>query len=340
MNIAILDDYQDVVRHLACFELLQGHDIKVFNNSAVGIGQLAIRLASFDVLVLNRERTALPRVLLKKLPKLKLIAQTGKVSGHIDVDAASELGITIVEGIGDPTAPAELTWALIMASSRKITQYATNLQDGLWQTASTNPLNNGLGRILKHRTLGIWGYGKIGKIVAGYGKAFGMQVWIWGSDTARAEAQQDGYQTAISKEIFFSQSDIISLHLRLSDLSRGMITVDDLALMKADALLVNTSRAELLQTGALEIALKQGHPGFAAIDVFESEPVAMQNPLLHMENVLATPHLGYVEQTSYELYFRAAFQHILDFANGNSTHVLHPMTQAVECHNLNIEGQT
>lgn len=321
MNIAILDDYQDVVRHLPCFELLQGHQIKVFNNSAVGIGQLAIRLVPFDVLVLNRERTAFPKALLKKLPKLKLIAQTGRVSGHIDVDAATELGIAIVEGIGDPTAPAELTWALIMASSRKINQYAANLRDGLWQTASTNSLHNGLGRTLKNRTLGIWGYGKIGKIVAGYGKAFGMQVWIWGSATARAEAQQDGYQTAISKEIFFSQSDIISLHLRLSDRSRGIITEDDLVLMKADALLVNTSRAELLQAGALEIALNRGRPGFAAIDVFESEPVAKQNPLLQMKNVLATPHLGYVEQSSYELYFHAAFQHIVDFANGNPTHV-------------------
>jgi D-3-phosphoglycerate dehydrogenase len=328
MNIAILDDYQDVVRHLPCFELLQGHDIKVFNNSAVGTGQLAIRLASFDVLVLNRERTALPRALLKKLPKLKLIAQTGKVSGHIDVDTATELGITIVEGGGDPTAPAELTWALIMTSSRKIKQYANNLQDGLWQTASTITANNGLGRALKHRMLGIWGYGKIGKIVAGYGRAFGMQVWIWGSDASRAEAQQDGYQIAMSKESFFSESDIISLHLRLSDRSREIVTANDLALMKTDALLVNTSRAELLKAGALEIALKQGRPGFAAIDVFESEPVAKQNPLVHMENVLATPHLGYVEQTSYELYFRAAFQNILDYANGNPRNVLNPISKA------------
>ena len=324
MKIAILDDYQDVVRHLPCFKLIQEHDVKVFTNSAVGIGQLAIRLAPFDVLVLNRERTTLPRVLLKKLPKLKLIAQTGKVSGHIDVLAATELGITIVEGIGDPTAPAELTWALIMASSRKINQYSSNLQDGLWQISSMNPTNNSLGRVLKQRTLGIWGYGRIGKIVAGYGKAFGMQIWVWGSAASRAQAQQDGYQIAISKEVFFAQSDIISLHLRLSDDSRGIVNANDLALMKSDSLFVNTSRAELVETGALEAALHLGHPGFAALDVFETEPVAKQNPLLQMENVLATPHLGYVEETSYELYFRAAFENILDFANGNPSNVLNP----------------
>ena len=324
MKIAILDDYQDVVRHLPCFELLQGHDIKIFNNSAVGIGQLAIRLADFDVLVLNRERTTLTKALLKKLPKLKLIAQTGKVSGHIDVFAATELGITIVEGIGNPTAPAELTWALIMASSRKINQYAGNLRDGLWQIASTIPANNGLGRVLKQRTLGIWGYGRIGKIVAGYGKAFGMHILVWGSDASRAQAEQDGFQIATSKDVFFAQSDIISLHLRLSDATHGIVTANDLALMKSDALFVNTSRAELLQTGALEMALTLGHPGFAAIDVFEAEPVSKLNPLLQMENVLATPHLGYVEQASYELYFRAAFQNILDFANGNPKNVLNP----------------
>lgn len=336
MKIAILDDYQDVVRHLPCFSLLQGHEIKVFNSGAVGIGQLAIRLAPFDVLVLNRERTTLPKVLLKKLPKLKLIAQTGKVSGHIDVAAATELGITILEGAGDPTAPAELTWALILASSRKITQYAGNLQDGLWQTASTNA-HNGLGRVLKQRTLGIWGYGKIGKIVAGYGKAFGMRVLIWGSEPSRIQAQQDGYRSAISKEVFFSESDVISVHLRLSDASRGLVTGADLALMKTDALFVNTSRSELVQAGALEVALNQGRPGFAAVDVFETEPVSKQNPLLHMENVLATPHLGYVEQASYELYFRAAFQHILDFSNGSLDKAMGKSDKSISS---NIEGQT
>lgn len=324
MKIAILDDYQDAVRQLPCFALLHEHEVKVFNSSAVGTGQLAIRLAPFDALVLIRERTALPRALLQKLPGLKLIAQTGKVAGHIDVEAATELGIVIAEGVGDPTAPAELSWALIMASSRKIAQYSANLRDGLWQMASITPARNGLGRVLKRRTLGIWGYGKIGKLVAGYGSAFGMQVLVWGSAASRARAQQDGYQIAVSKEAFFSESDIISLHLRLSDATRHMVTAADLGLMKPDALLVNTSRAELVQAGALEAALTQGRPGFAALDVFEAEPLPLLHPLLRMENVLATPHLGYVEQDSYEMYCRAAFQNILDFAGGRPGNVLNP----------------
>ncbi|MDO8702868.1 MAG: D-2-hydroxyacid dehydrogenase family protein [Undibacterium sp.] len=324
MKIAILDDYQDAVRQLPCFALLQEHEVKVFNSSAVGIGQLAIRLASFDALVLIRERTALPRALLQKLPRLKLISQTGKVAGHIDVTAATELGIAIVEGVGDPTSTAELTWALIMASSRKIPQYSANLRDGLWQMASISPQRNGLGRVLKRRTLGIWGYGKIGKLLAGYGKAFGMQVVIWGGAASRAQAQQDGYQAAISREAFFSESDIISLHLRLNDATRHIVSAADLRLMKPDALFVNTSRAELVQAGTLESALQQGHPGFAALDVFETEPLLVHHPLLRMENVLATPHLGYVEQDSYEIVFRAAFQNILDFANGTPGNVLNP----------------
>ena len=325
MKIAILDDYQDVVRQLNCFELLHEHEVKIFTSRAVGTGQLAIRLAPFDALVLIRERTVLSKALLNKLPNLKLIAQTGKVAGHIDLATANERGITIVEGVGDPTAPAELTWALIMASSRKITQYAANLKDSLWQLASTQPEHNKLGRVLKRRTLGIWGYGKIGKLIAGYGKAFGMHVLIWGRDASRNQAVQDGYQAAVSAEAFFAESDIISLHLRLNEITRGIVTSDYLALMKSDALFVNTSRAELVQTDALVAALNRGRPGFAALDVFETEPLPAQHPLLRMENVLATPHLGYVEQDSYELYFRAAFQNVLDFNKGAPKNVLHPV---------------
>lgn len=324
MKIAILDDYQDAVRHLSCFDLLQGHEVKIFNSSAVGVGQLAIRLAPFDALVLIRERTVLSKALLAKLPNLKLISQTGKVAGHIDIAAATERGIKIVEGIGDPTAPAELTWALIMAASRQIPHYANNLQHSLWQTASIDPTRNRLGRVLKNRTLGIWGYGKIGKMIAGFGKAFGMQVMVWGREPSRLQAQQDGYQTAMSKEAFFAECDVLSLHLRLNDVTRGIVTPADLALMKPDALFVNTSRAELVASGALEAALPLGRPGFAAIDVFETEPVPAKHPLLQMENVLATPHLGYVEQDSYEIYFRTAFQNIVDFANGTPKNVLNP----------------
>ncbi|WP_292933092.1 D-2-hydroxyacid dehydrogenase family protein [Noviherbaspirillum sp.] len=324
MKVAILDDYQDCVRNLDCFSLLAGHEVRVFTNSARGIGQLAVRLAEFDALVLIRERTRLSAALLNKLPKLKLISQTGKVSGHVDVQAATERGITIVEGVGDPTAPAELTWALIMAASRKIPQYAANLRDGLWQTASINPELNTLGRVLKGRTLGIWGYGRIGRLVAGYARAFGMQVMVWGSEASRTAASSHGHAAAPSRERFFEEADVLTLHLRLSDATRNLVTEADLARMRPDALFVNTSRAELVAAGALEAALQRGRPGLAALDVFESEPLPADAPLLRIPTVLATPHLGYVEKDSYELYFRAAFQNVVDFANGTPKNVLNP----------------
>lgn len=328
MKIAILDDYQDCVRGLDCFTLLEGHEVKVFTNSARGVGQLAIRLADFDALVLIRERTEFSRQLLRKLPKLKLISQTGKVSGHIDVAAATECGIMIVKGVGDPTAPAELTWALIMAASRKIPQYVAHLKDGVWQTASMRPECNGLGTVLKGKKLGIWGYGKIGRMIAGYGKAFGMQVVIWGRDASREQAVNDGYQAAQSRDAFFSDMDVISMHLRLNDATTGIVTAEDLACMKSSALFVNTSRAELVAAGALETALQQGRPGYAALDVFETEPLPAGSLLLRMENVLATPHLGYAEKDSYEVYFRAAFQNVVDFANGAPKNVLNPESQS------------
>lgn len=324
MKIAVLDDYQDCVRRLDCFSLLEGHDVKVFTNSAKGVLQLAVRLKEFDALVLIRERTAFSRQLLDKLPNLKLISQTGKVSGHIDVEAATARRIAIAEGAGDPTAPAELTWALIMAASRKIPQYAANLREGLWQTASINPELNTLGTALKGRTLAIWGYGRIGRIVAGYGKAFGMQVLVWASDASRDVAARDGCRVAISKEALFEDADVLTLHLRLNDATRGIVTETDLARMKPSALFVNTSRAELLAAGALEAALHRGRPGFAAVDVFESEPLAPGASLLRIPTVLATPHIGYVEKDSYELYFRAAFQNILDFAHGSPKNILNP----------------
>jgi D-3-phosphoglycerate dehydrogenase len=329
MKIAILDDFQDAVRQLDCFQLLDGHEVKVFTNSTRGLGQLAIRLAQFDALVLIRERTAFPRGLLAKLPNLKLISQTGKLAGHVDVAAATEHGVAIAEGIGSPVAPAELTWALIMAASRKIVPYANNLKQGLWQTASINPELNGLGRTLKGRTLAIWGYGKIGRMVAGYGKAFGMQVMVWGSETSRAAAVADGYQAAPSREAFFEQADVLSLHLRLNDATRGIVTADDLARMRRDALFVNTSRAELVAENALEEALHRGRPGYAALDVFTSEPLPAESPLLKIPTELATPHLGYVEKDSYELYFRVAFENVVNFANGKPTNILNPEALAI-----------
>jgi D-3-phosphoglycerate dehydrogenase len=322
MKIAILDDYQDAVRGLDCFRLLDGHEVKVFTNSARGVGQLAVRLAPFDALVLIRERTALPRAVLAKLPNLKLISQTGKVSGHVDVAAATEHGIAIAEGVSSPVAPAELTWALVMAASRRIVPYASNLKDGLWQTASVNPQLNGLGRSLKGRTLALWSYGKIGKLVAGYGKAFGMRVLVWGSEQSRSAAQADGFDAAASREALFEQADVLSLHIRLADATRGIVTAGDLARMKPDALFVNTSRAELVQPGALEAALRAGRPGWAALDVFTDEPLAADAELLRIPTVLATPHLGYVEKDSYEMYFRAAFENVVNFATGQPSNIL------------------
>jgi D-3-phosphoglycerate dehydrogenase len=324
MKIAILDDYQDAVRQLDCFSLLDGHEVKVFASSSRGLGQLAIRLAPYDALVLIRERTAFPRALLSKLPNLKLISQTGKLAGHVDVEAATEHGVAIAEGVGSPVAPAELTWALIMAASRKIVPYANNLKQGLWQTASINPELNGLGRTLKGRTLAIWGYGKIGRMVAGYGKAFGMQILVWGSETSRAAAAADGFQAASTREAFFEQADVLSLHLRLNPATRGIVTAEDLGRMKADALFVNTSRAELVAESALEEALQRGRPGYAALDVFTDEPLPADSPLLKIPTVLATPHLGYVEKDSYELYFRVAFENVVNFANGKPTNILNP----------------
>jgi D-3-phosphoglycerate dehydrogenase len=319
-----LDDYQDAVRGLSCFRLLDGHEVKVFTHAARGLGQLVARLAPFDALVLIRERTVFPAPLLARLPNLKLISQTGKVSGHIDVAAATEHGIAIAEGIGSPVAPSELTWALIMAASRKIVPYASNLKEGLWQTASINPVLNGLGRSLRGRTLAIWGYGKIGQLVAGYARAFGMRVLVWGSEGSRQKAVADGFEAAASREALFAQADVLTLHLRLGDATRGIVKAEDFARMKPDALFVNTSRAELVEEGALEQALRAGRPGYAALDVFTNEPLRPDSPLLRIPTVLATPHLGYVEQDSYEIYFQTAFENVVRFAAGQPDNILNP----------------
>ena len=328
MNIIILDDYQDAVRKLRCAARLEPYNAKVFTNTVKGIGQLSVRLRDADVLVLIRERTHFPRALLEKLPRLKLISQTGRVGSHIDLDACTRLGIAVAEGVGSPVAPAELTWALIMAAMRRLPQYIGNLKHGAWQQAglkaASMPPNFGLGVVLKGRTLGIWGYGKIGQIVAGYGRAFGMQVQVWGSEASRAKAVADGYRAAESREAFFASSDVLSLHLRLTDATRGLVTAADLALMQPTALFVNTSRAELVAEHALVAALNRGRPGMAAVDVFESEPILQGHPLLRLENAVCTPHIGYVEQDSYELYFGAAFDNVVNFVQQNPTNIVNP----------------
>lgn len=328
MNIIILDDYQDAVRKLRCAVRLEPYNAKVFTNTVKGIGQLAVRLRDAEVLVLIRERTHFPRALLEKLPKLRLLVQTGKVGSHIDVATCTRLGIAVAEGTGSPVAAAELTWALIMAAMRRLPQYIGNLKHGAWQQsglkAASMPPNFGLGLVLRGRTLGIWGYGKIGQIVAGYGRAFGMQVRVWGSEASRARAVADGYAASTSRDDFFEQCDVLTVHLRLNDSTRALIKLDDLARMKPTALFVNTSRAELVEENALVSALNKGRPGLAAIDVFEAEPILQGHPMLRMENAICTPHIGYVEQDSYELYFGAAFDNVINFVRNEPSNIVNP----------------
>jgi len=328
MNIIILDDYQDAVRKLRCASKLEHLNAKVFTNTVKGIGQLSVRLRDADVLVLIRERTAFPRALLEKLPRLKLIAQTGRVGPHIDLEAATRLGIAVAEGVGDPTAPAELTWALIMASMRRLPQYIGNLKHGAWQQsglkAASMPPNFGIGMVLRGKTLGVWGYGRIGQLVAGYGRAFGMHVTVWGSEASREKARADGHVPAPSKEAFFEACDVLSLHLRLVEATRGIVRLDDLHRMKPTALFVNTSRAELVEDGALVSALNKGRPGMGAVDVYESEPILQGTPLLRLENAVCTPHIGYVELDSYEMYFSAAFDNVVNFVAGQPTNIVNP----------------
>jgi D-3-phosphoglycerate dehydrogenase len=333
-NIIILDDYQDAVRKLRCASVLEPYNAKVFTNTVKGIGQLSVRLRDADVLVLIRERTHFPRQLLEKLPRLKLISQTGRVGGHIDVEACTRLGIAVAEGVGSPVAPAELTWALIMAAMRRLPQYIGNLKHGAWQQsglkAASMPPNFGLGSVLRGKTLGVWGYGKIGQLVAGYGRAFGMQVRVWGSEASRERAIADGHATTDDKATLFETSDVLTLHLRLGETNRGAVTLDDLSRMKRTALFVNTSRAELVAENALVSALNRGNPGMAAVDVFESEPILQGHPLLRLENAVCTPHIGYVEQDSYELYFGAAFDNVVNFIQGQPSALVNP--EALKVH--------
>lgn len=328
MNIIILDDYQDAVRKLRCAARLEPYAAKVYTNTVKGSGQLAVRLRDAEVLVPIRERTQFPRQLLEKLPRLRLIAQTGRVGSHIDVQACTRLGIAVAEGVGDPVAPAELTWALILAAMRRLPQYIAHLKHGGWQQsglrAAAMPPNFGLGAVLHGRTLGVWGYGCIGRLVAGYGRAFGMRVQVWGSADAQASARADGHAVAASRAALFDDSDVLSLHLRLGETTRGIVGLDDLARMKPTALFVNTSRAELVADGALVSALNKGRPGLAAVDVFESEPILQGHPLLRLENAVCTPHIGYVELDSYERYFGAAFDNVVNFIEGRPTNIVNP----------------
>jgi D-3-phosphoglycerate dehydrogenase len=319
MRIAILDDYQDVVRHLDCFRKLDGHEVKVFNHPARGTGQLAARLAEFEAIVLIRERTRITDALLAGLPRLKLISQTGKAGAHLDLAACARRGIAVAESTGYPPATAEFTWLLVLAALRRLPAYMANLYAGRWQhsvpATAANPLA-GLGESLRGKTLGIWGYGRIGRLVAGYGRAFGMRVAVHGRDASLAQASADGFDVIAAKDAFFASVDVLSLHLRLVDATRACVTRADLARMKPTALLVNTSRAELIEHGALADALRAGRPGLAAVDVYEREPIGADEPLLGLPNAVCTPHLGFTERQSYESMLGGAFDNVVAFAAG------------------------
>jgi D-3-phosphoglycerate dehydrogenase len=325
MRVVIPEDYQQAVRGLDCFARLQGHDVRVLDQPLHDRDAIAAALADAEALVLIRERTCIDDALLARLPHLRLISQTGRLSSNIDLDACTRHGVAVAEGSGSPVAPAELAWALVMAASRRLRAYGDALHAGRWQSTG----EPALGRVLRGRTLGIWSYGKIGRLVAGYGQAFGMRVRVWGSEASCAQARADGFDIAASRAQLFAESDVLSLHRRLSEASRHEVTADDLARMQPDALLVNTSRAELIAPGALLAALDAGRPGMTAVDVFEHEPLLdATDPLLTHPRVLATPHLGYVERESYEQYFSVAFDNVVAFAAGSPKHIANPQVLA------------
>jgi D-3-phosphoglycerate dehydrogenase len=322
MKISILDDYDDTLRTLACFQKLKGHDVEIWNDHVQDVDILAQRLKDTEALVLIRERTKIPAALLDRLDKLKLISQRS-VYPHIDIGACSRRGVIVSSNLhaGTPSyAAAELTWGLILAAMRQIPQQMEALQSGQWQT--------GVGSTLRGKTLGIYGYGRIGSVVAGYGRAFGMNVLVWAREDSRARARNDGYSTAPDRSAFFESCDVLSLHMRLVRETTGIVTATDLGRMKPSSLLVNTSRAPLIEQGALVKALKAGRPAMAAIDVYEEEPVLNgDDPLLALKNVVCTPHIGYVTREEYETQFSDIFDQIVAYCAGKPIHVVNSKAQ-------------
>jgi D-3-phosphoglycerate dehydrogenase len=327
VKITILDDYFDTVRTLACFDKLAGHEVMVWNDHLQEVEPLAVRLGDTEVLVLIRERTEIRTALLEQLPALRLISQRS-VYPHIDIDTCTRLGIVVSSDLhaGSPSfATAELTWGLILAAARQIPQQVASLRSGHWQM--------GVGSTLRGQTLGIFGYGRIGQLVAGYGRAFGMPVLVWGRPPSLDRARADGHAVADSKEAFFSRTDVLSLHMRLVDATRDIVTAADLALMKPSALLINTSRAGLVAPGALLTALRAGRPGGAAVDVFDQEPVTdIDHPLLSMPNVVCTPHIGYVTRQEWEIQFADIFDQINAYSAGTPVNVVNPDVLATMRH--------
>lgn len=318
MHIAVIDDYQDAFRSLNAAAKLKGHDVKTFQAPAKDEQALIAMLKGFEAIVLIQQRTAMPRKVIEALPDLKVISQTGKNTAHIDVAACKERGIVVsAGGGGTPNATAELTWALILSAARHVPAEVQAMKEGKWQIA--------LGTVLAGKTLGVYAFGKIGSVVATVGKAFGMKVVCWGREGSLARAKEAGFEVAASREAFFSQADVVALHLPLNKETQGIVKAADLALMKTDAILVNTSRAGIIENGALVSALKAGRPGRAGIDVYETEPVLNgDHPLLKLDNVVCTPHLGYVEKDTYEALYGAAVDQILAYAAGKPINVVTP----------------
>ncbi len=317
MKVSILDDYHDTLRTLACFQKLESHEVTVWNDHVQDVEALVARLHDTEALVLIRERTQIRAPLLERLPKLRLISQRS-VYPHIDIAACTRLGVMVCSSLhpGTPSySTAELTWGLILAAMRQIPQQVAALPAGRWQT--------GVGHSLREKTLGIYGYGRIGSVIASWGKAFDMRVVVWARETARAQAQADGYVAAHRKEAFFEECDVLSLHMRLVEATRGIVTAADLARMKPTALIVNTSRAGLIEPGALVNALQAGRPGMAAVDVYEEEPVLdPRDALVSMDNVVCTPHIGYVTRDEYELQFADIFDQVNAYSAGQPINVV------------------
>jgi D-3-phosphoglycerate dehydrogenase len=319
MKITILDDYFDTLRTLPCFDKLKGHEVEVWNDHVQDNDVLAERLKDTEALVLIRERTQIRGPLLDRLPKLKMISQRS-VWPHLDLDDCTRLGIVVSsdQHAGIPShATAEHTWALILATARRLPQQVQSLKAGKWQY--------GVGDTLRYKTLGIYGWGRIGGEVAHIGRAFGMKVLVWASEASRERARADGWDVAPSKQAFFEQSDVLSLHMRLYPATRGIVTAEDLAHMKPTAMLINTSRSPLIATGALEAALRKGRPGWAGVDVYDKEPVLDPNhPMLTLENAVCTPHVGYVTRDEYELQFTTIFDQVNDYLKGKPSNVINP----------------
>ena len=319
MKIAVIDDYQDAFRKLACAAKLKGHDITVYRDTEKDAARFAARLEGYEAVIMTQQRSPLPKALVEALPaSVKLLCNTGRNVGHIDLAACTARGIIVAAaGGGLPNATAELTWGLILSSLRSIPHEVQQLKQGVWQTS--------VGTGVHGKTLGIYALGKIGSVVAQIGKAFGMKVTCWGRDASKAKARELGYEVPASREAFFAGADVLCLHIPLNKETRGIVTAADFAQMKSSALLVNSSRAGLIESGALVDALNKGHPGFGAIDVYEDEPVVGANhPLLKMSNVVCTPHLGYVEAGTYESYFGTVVDSILSYAAGTPINVLNP----------------